>query len=109
MTLLWIYVLPALVLSGVCAAVALRVRSRRTKNVLLAVACILCTLGAWLAATDAWTFRDGFPFPGRLRQTTHGLAAAKRFLAGFWLPLLMALADLALILVAERRGAQSAR
>ena len=108
-TLLAIYFIPALVLAGVCAAIALRARSRRTKSVLLAVACILCTLGALVAASDAWAFRDGFPFPGVRRQTTHGLAAAKAFLADFWLPLLLALADFALILVAERRGTESTR
>jgi hypothetical protein len=109
MSLLIAYVLTALFLAGLCAAGALRVRSRRGKTALLVVAGLLCAFGAWLGAADAWTFRDGLPLPGIPRQVSHGLVAAKRFLLGFWLPLLVTLVDLTLIVAAGSRRTESAR
>ncbi|HXH95210.1 MAG TPA: hypothetical protein VNN25_26785 [Thermoanaerobaculia bacterium] len=96
-----------LALAALCALLAFRLRSLFIKYPLLLVATALLVLAIWLGASDAWAFRDGFPLPapGYAWSETHGLAAAKAFLLGFWVSLLGAVAVAALIVASWRHPA----
>lgn len=91
-----------LIILGVSAALALvslAVRARIPRIILLAISTAICAFGIWFAATDAWAFRDGFPLPSTKFSypETHGLAAARAFFLGFWVPLIAILITVSLI------------
>jgi hypothetical protein len=94
-----------LAIAALCALLASRLRSRLSKNVILLMATSVLALATWLAASDAWAFRDGFPViaPGFVYPETHGLAAVRMFLRSFWVPLIGIAAVAALIATIWRR------
>jgi 4-amino-4-deoxy-L-arabinose transferase-like glycosyltransferase len=92
-------VLLILVVATLCALAAFSIRSLALRRVILSLAVCFLLFATWLAATDAWTFRDGFPLPspGFVYTESRGIDAAKAFLRSFWVPLLAACVTAALI------------
>jgi 4-amino-4-deoxy-L-arabinose transferase-like glycosyltransferase len=98
-------VLLILAIASFCALATFRIRSLAIKRPILGLAVCFLLLATWLAAIDAWSFRDGFqlPSPRFVYIETHGIGAARAFLRHFWVSLLGAGVTAALITTSWRQ------
>jgi hypothetical protein len=101
-------VLIILGLAAILALLSFCTKSRLRRQFMLVVAAGVWALALWLGASDAWTFRDGFPLPCPKCEymESSGFVALQSFFHGFWVDLLGLLAVAAMIVCAgTTRGA----